>query len=94
MLPRVLCTAFEDATSDTMLNHSRKPEYLGSDCGITIILHTWGQQLDFYPHVHCIVSGGGFDGENWEGAKRKSNNFLFPETSMSTMYKAFFFFKS
>ncbi|MBK8282515.1 MAG: transposase [Saprospiraceae bacterium] len=22
-------------------------------------MHTWGQQLSFHPHLHCIVSGGG-----------------------------------
>jgi hypothetical protein len=32
--------------------------YLGADC-ITMVLHTWGQQLNFHPHVHCIVTGGG-----------------------------------
>jgi hypothetical protein len=30
--------------------------YLGADCGITMVLHTWGQQLNFHPHVHCIVT--------------------------------------
>jgi hypothetical protein len=28
----------------------------GADCGITMVLHTWGQQLNFHPHVHCIVT--------------------------------------
>jgi Putative transposase/Transposase zinc-binding domain len=79
-----------EAASETILNHSKMPEYLGADCGITMILHTWGQKLDFHPHVHCIVTGGGFDGEKWVEAKRKNNNFLFPETSMSRMYKAIF----
>jgi hypothetical protein len=23
------------------------------------VLHTWTQRLDYHPHVHCLVSGGG-----------------------------------
>jgi hypothetical protein len=61
-----------------------------ADCGITMILHTWGQQLNFHPHVHCIVTGGGFDGKKWVEAKRAKDNFLFPEKSLSKMYKAIF----
>jgi hypothetical protein len=78
------------SASQTILQHSRMPEYLGADCGITMILHTWGQELTFHPHVHCIVTAGGYDGENWIEAKRKKNNFLFPEKSLQKMYKAKF----
>ena len=79
-----------DAASQTILNHSKMPEYLGSECGITMVLHTWGQNLSFHPHVHCIVTGGGFDGQKWTNAKRLKNNFLFPEASLKKMYKAIF----
>ncbi|MEO5997988.1 MAG: transposase [Chitinophagaceae bacterium] len=24
---------------------------------MTQVLHTWGQDLNFHPHLHCIVSG-------------------------------------
>jgi hypothetical protein len=79
-----------DAASETILNHSKMPEYLGSESGITMVLHTWGQNLSFHPHVHCIVTGGGFDGDKWSDAKGLKNNFLFPEDSLKKMYKAIF----
>lgn len=79
-----------DAASQTIINHGRMPNYLGADCGITMVLHTWGQQLNFHPHVHCIVTGGGFNGQKWVQAKRIKDNFLFPEPSLSKMYKAIF----
>ena len=25
------------------------------------ILHTWGSNLFYHPHIHCIVPGGGID---------------------------------
>jgi len=35
------------------------------------ILHTWGQNLLFHPHLHCVVAGGGLspDGERWIACK-------------------------
>ena len=35
--------------------------------GFTAILHTWGQNLLFHPHLHCVVTGGGLapDGSRW-----------------------------
>jgi len=67
--------------------------YLACNCGITMVLHTWGQDLNFHPHVHCIVTGRGFDGNHCIEAKRNKNNFLFPETSLSKMYHAIFLAK-
>ncbi|WP_340230199.1 IS91 family transposase, partial [Emticicia oligotrophica] len=49
--------------------------------------HTWGQNLSFHPHVHCIVSGGGFDGNQWQNSKRVSGKFLFPVGAMKIVFK-------
>lgn len=32
--------------------------------GMTALLHTWGSNLSFHPHLHCIVPGGGYDLRN------------------------------
>lgn len=81
-----------DAASKTLLQFADDEKYLGAKCSITAILHTWGQQLSFHPHVHCIVSGGGADGNGkWVEAKRKNNTFLFPVKAMQPVYKAIFF---
>ena len=59
-----------DAASQTLLQFAKDPKYLGAKCSITAVLHTWGQQLSFHPHLHCIVSGGGVDANNkWVAAK-------------------------
>jgi hypothetical protein len=36
------------------------------------VLHTWGQNLQHHPHLHCIVPGGGLspDGKRWMACKR------------------------
>ena len=33
----------------------------GLRTGMTAILHTWGSNLFYHPHIHCIVPGGGMD---------------------------------
>jgi hypothetical protein len=80
---------FEAATA-TLLQFAHDPQYLGATCGITTILHTWGQNLSFHPHLHCIVSGGGVKDGQWVAAKRKNDKFLFPVTAMKKVYKAIF----
>ena len=42
--------------------------------GLMAILHTWGQALQYHPHVHCVVPGGGFslDGLRWVGVRKVS----------------------
>ena len=80
---------FESASA-TLLQFGRDPEHLGASIGITTVLHTWGQQLSFHPHVHCIVSGGGVSNNQWMVAKRSNNKFLFPVDAMKLVYKGIF----
>jgi hypothetical protein len=83
---------FESASA-TLLQFAGDPQYLGAVCGITTVLHTWGQDLSFHPHLHCIVSGGGVRDHKWIEAKRKNEKFLFPVPALKTVYKAIFFKK-
>ncbi|MBC7507424.1 MAG: transposase zinc-binding domain-containing protein [Ferruginibacter sp.] len=47
------------AASQTLLSFADNSKHLGAVSGILAVLHTWGQQLSFHPHLHCIGSGGG-----------------------------------
>jgi hypothetical protein len=47
------------AASDTILQLGNDPKRLGALVGITAVVHTWGRNLSFHPHLHCIVTGGG-----------------------------------
>lgn len=79
-----------DASSYTLLTLAKDPKWLGAMPGIVSILHTWGQQLSFHPHVHCIVSGGGIFNNKWVAEKRKNNAYLFPQKAMQKIYKGYF----
>jgi len=79
------------SASETLLNHGNNKEFLGGTPGIIMILHTWGQRLDFHVHVHCIVTGGGIsDSDKWIPPKRANGKFLFPVPGLKKMYKGIF----
>lgn len=66
-------------------------EKQGLQGGMTSILHTWGSNLFYHPHIHCIVTGGGVD-ENgvWHHLKGcgESKKFLFPVQALSKVFRA------
>ena len=79
------------ASSYTLLKFAADQKYMGGSPGIIQVLHTWGQQLSFHPHVHCIVSGGGISkNEKWKVPKRNNSNFLFPVKALQKVFKGFF----
>ena len=55
------------AVADTLLEVGANPEHLGAEIGFFGILHTWGQNLLFHPHLHCVIPGGGLspDHSHW-----------------------------
>ena len=63
----------------------------GLQGGMTGILHTWGSNLFYHPHIHCIVTGGGVDRDGiWHHLKgcRGNGNFLFPVHALSKVFRA------
>lgn len=47
---------------------------IGAELGIISVLHTWGSDLKYHPHVHCLVTFGGLDTNNnwvWPKSKRR-----------------------
>jgi hypothetical protein len=55
------------ATSKTLRTIAADPKHLGAEIGFFAVLHTWGQNLLFHPHLHCVVAGGGLapEGNRW-----------------------------
>jgi hypothetical protein len=56
--------------------------------GLVGVLHTWGRNLSYHPHVHYLVPGGGVSGEGTWKPSRK--NFLLPVKALSTIVRAKF----
>jgi hypothetical protein len=65
------------------------PRYVGGQIGMVGVLHTWGRNLSYHPHVHYVVPAGGWsnEGEQWLAARR---NFLVPVKALSILFRAKF----
>ena len=77
-----------DCAAQSLLEFGRNR--LHGDLGITAVLHTWGQKLDFHPHLHCIVTGGALssDGKQWRSPKQRK--FLFPVRAVAALFRGKF----
>ncbi len=80
------------ASAYTLTIFANDPKHLGATPGIISVLHTWGQQLSFHPHIHCIVTGNGWRQKDhqWVEAKKARYKRLFPVTAMEQVYRAYF----
>jgi hypothetical protein len=85
--PRALYGLLFHAAAATLLAFARDPKHLGGEPAVTMVLHTWGQNLTEHAHVHCVVSGGGLrvDGDQWVATRRRG--FLFPVKALGKMFR-------
>ena len=85
--PRCLYDLLFKAAAETLLTFGRDPRWIGGEIGITLVLHTWSQNLGQHVHVHGLVTGGGLapNGDQWQPAKK---GFLFPVTALSTVFRS------
>jgi hypothetical protein len=76
------------AASETLLELCADEKYLGAKPGITAVLHTWGQNLSYHPHLHCVVTGGGLtDLSAWINSRKK---FFIPIKVLSRKFRGKF----
>ena len=77
-----------DCAASTLMEFARSR--LGGTPGITAILHTWGQQLTYHPHLHCIITAGALsdDAQSWTAPKQRG--YLFPEAAVAVLFRGKF----
>ena len=65
------------------------PKHLGAKIGFLAVLHTWGQNLQHHPHIHCVVPGGGLspDGRRWVACRKR---FFLPVRVLSRLFRSLF----
>ena len=77
------------AVWETLRQIANDPKHLGAEIGALAILHTWGQNLQHHPHIHCVIPGGGI-------AKGKSRwvqcrpGFFLPVKVLSRLFRGKF----
>jgi hypothetical protein len=76
------------SAADTLKLLGLNKKYLGAETGFTAILHTWGQNLMFHPHVHVIIPGGGVTAiQRWRNSRKK---FFIPVKVMAKLFRGKF----
>ena len=87
---RVVYSALFEASSEALRALAADPKYLGTDrLGFFGVLHTWGRTLEYHPHVHYVVPGGGLnaDGGCWLPSRA---DFFVPVKALSVVFRAKF----
>ena len=68
----------------------RQPESIDVDLGFFSVLHTWGQTLNFHPHIHTVCAGGGLKSDGVWLSPKYGRKFLFPAKAMSKVFRGKF----
>ena len=87
---RMAYSALFAASSASLKKLSSDEKFVGGNCpGFFGVLHTWGRQLEYHPHIHYIVPGGAFDKEsgNWHSSRV---DFYVPVQALSKIFRAKF----
>ena len=54
-------------SAETLIEVAADPKHLGARIGFLAVLHTWGQNLQHHPHVHCALPAGGLSPDESAG---------------------------
>jgi hypothetical protein len=86
---RKVFSLFLLCVAGTLKDFGLNPKNLGAKIGMTMVLHTHSRRLDFHPHVHVVVPGGGVDQgrRQWKKIKGK---YLFNEFALAKVFRVRF----
>lgn len=86
---KLLYSLMFSCASNALLTLCRDKQHMGATPGIIVVLHTWGQQLNFHPHLHCCLSGGGLT-KSGQFTESRHKGFLLPVQAIGKMFRGKF----
>lgn len=82
---KLLYDTLYHAASATIRELTADSKHLGASVGYICILHTWGTEMNFHPHIHTILLGGGLTPKNeW---KDNGTGFFLPIWAISKVFR-------
>lgn len=91
--PRWVIDTLFACTAQTLSQFAANPKWMGTQGGtpaFSLVLHTWGQELQRHIHVHAVMACGVLDKMGqWVAPVRKSD-FLFPVQALSRVFRGKF----
>jgi hypothetical protein len=85
---RALYNLLYQSTAETLKALAKDKRHLGAQIGFISILHTWGSNLSYHPHIHVILLGGGLSKE--QKFISTKTGFLFPAQVVAKLFKGKF----
>ena len=73
------------AAAETLKEVASDSKHLGAEIGFFGVLHTWTQTLEFHPHIHFVVHGGGLRQGKW--IEKKGKKFFLPVKVLSRVFR-------
>jgi hypothetical protein len=78
------------ASSGALKVLAADPKHIGGDLpGFFGVLHTWGRQMQYHPHIHYIVPGGALDKSHQQWIPSRID-FYVPVRALSVIFTAKF----
>ena len=89
---KILLPILFRAAYESLAELCEDPHFLGAQIGALAVLHTWTRTLNWHPHVHLLVPGGGLaaDGETWVPVPRRKTRYLVPTAALSVKFRGRF----
>jgi hypothetical protein len=88
--PNESFNALFKAASTALLKLCADPKFLGATPGFTAVLHTWGQTMQFHPHLHVIITAGGLSADGFRFIDKSDSDFLLPVKVLSRLFRGIF----
>jgi len=86
---KLVFSIFFLCVAGTLKDFGLNPKNLGAEIGMSMVLHTHNRRLDFHPHMHVVVPGGGVNEQRRQWKKIKGK-FLFNEFALAKIFRARF----
>ena len=82
---QLLYDALYHSVSATINELTADNKHLGAKVGYICVLHTWGSEMNYHPHIHVILLGGGLSAKNeW---RDRGEEFFLPVKVLSKVFR-------
>ena len=86
---KLMYSLFFNCVSSTLKSFGLNPDKLDGNIGLTAVLHTHSRRLDYHPHIHVVIPGGGINKTRNQWKKLKGK-YLFNEFALAKVFRARF----
>ena len=85
--PEVKYDLLFDSAARALQSLATQPRHLGAEIGFVGVLHTCGRQLQFHPHIHFVIPGGGLRADHQKWRKTRKPDWLLPVAAVTAAFR-------